>query len=171
MQPHQYALGAGILWLTTLIVIPYLITKARARAFNRGLQTGKSTQNHATRLQLKEATQALQDERAELQLTQQTCEEQLAARQASIDVLKGVITELEARIMSYTGMAVTRADYDLLTKVGETLRLTQRTMKALKSEQQAILAANQALSIDSLAMRVHSQLRSTPATAATVEAA
>ena len=72
--------------------------------------------------------------------------------------------------MSYTGMPVTRADYELLTKVGATLQLAHLTMKALKSDQQASLATAQALRVDSLAKRIHSKLRSTPATASTAEA-
>lgn len=73
--------------------------------------------------------------------------------------------------MSYTGMPVTRADYELLTKVGETLQLAHRTMKALKSNQPASLATAQALGVDSLAQRIHAQVCSTPATASTAEAA
>ncbi|MFF5866729.1 hypothetical protein [Pseudomonas sp. NPDC012596] len=85
--------------------------------------------------------------------------------------LKLTISELEERIMSYTGMPVTRADYELLTKVGETLQLAHSTMKALKSNQQASLATAEARCVGSLAKRVHAQLRSTPATASTAEAA
>ena len=73
--------------------------------------------------------------------------------------------------MSYTGMPVTRTDFELLTKVGETLQLAHRTMKALKSDQQASLAAAQSLCVNSLVKRIHAQLRSRPATASTVEAA
>lgn len=89
----------------------------------------------------------------------------------SVANLKRTIAELEARIMSYTGMPVTRPDYDLLDKVAETLRLTERTMKALKSDQSAKQAGEQANGVEALAKRVHAQLRTAPATASTAEAA
>lgn len=105
-------------------------------------------------------------------------EESLSAREAehrrhhlSVANLKRTIAELEARIMSYTGMPVTRPDYDLLNKVAETLRLTQRTMKALKSDQVAKQSSEQANGVEAIAKRVHAQLRTTPATASTAEAA
>lgn len=105
-------------------------------------------------------------------------EESLIAREAehrrhhlSVANLKRTIAELEARIMSYTGMPVTRPDYDLLNKVAETLRLTQRTMKALKSDQVAKQSSEQANGVEAIAKRVHAQLRTTPATASTAEAA
>ncbi|MNP20086.1 hypothetical protein D3C76_1126470 [compost metagenome] len=78
--------------------------------------------------------------------------------------LKLTITELEERIMSYTAMPVTKADYELLMKVGEGLQLTHRTMKALKSDHQAKLASELATSVDSLSKRIHAELRNTPAT-------
>lgn len=172
MQPHHYAIGAGILWLATLTVLPYLFATARRRAFDNGVETGKAIQDHIIKLQLREARQALQDTRAKLQLTQQTCTQQLDARQAGINALKATITELEARIMSYTGMPVTRPDYDLLISSAETLRLAEKTWKAAPgTEPWRNRATQQMQDIQALAMRVHSQLRSTPASAASVEAA
>ncbi|MEX5353195.1 hypothetical protein WCE02_17820 [Pseudomonas juntendi] len=84
--------------------------------------------------------------------------------------LKRTITELEERIMSYTGLAVTKSDYALLMDTSRTLRVAEQTMKALKSEV-ANQAAEQAAGLQAIAKRVHAQLRSTPATAAHTEAA
>jgi len=84
--------------------------------------------------------------------------------------LKRTIAELEERIMPYTGLAVTKSDYSLLMETSRTLRVTEQTMKALKS-QVANQAAEQAAGIQAIAKRVHAQLRSTPATAAHPEEA
>lgn len=84
--------------------------------------------------------------------------------------LKGTIAELEERIMSYTGLAVTKSDYALLMETSRTLRVAEQTMKALKSEV-ANQAAEQAAGLQAIAKRVHAKLRSTPATAAHTEEA
>ncbi|NTY91954.1 hypothetical protein [Pseudomonas putida] len=164
MQPHQLVLAIGILWLTTLTILPFFFAKARHRAFNRGLDAGKQSLKADVKLRIK----GLQDDLDEAKVQ---AEADQRKHHTAIAHLKGSIRELEVRIMSYTGLAVTRADYELLTKVGETLQLAHRTMKALKSDQQASLATAQALSVDALAKRIHAQLRSTPATASTAEAA
>lgn len=88
----------------------------------------------------------------------------------SVANLKRTITELEERIMSYTGLAVTKSDYALLMETSRTLRVAEQTMKALKSEV-ANQAAEQAAGLQAIAKRVHAQLRSTPATAAHTEEA
>ncbi|MCO7516446.1 hypothetical protein NJF44_15555 [Pseudomonas guariconensis] len=88
----------------------------------------------------------------------------------SVANLKRTITELEERIMSYTGLAVTKYDYALLMETSRTLRVAEQTMKALKSEV-ANKAAEQAAGLQAIAKRVHAQLRSTPATAAHTEEA
>jgi septal ring factor EnvC (AmiA/AmiB activator) len=171
MQPYQYALAAGIGWMITLIILPFLIAKARRHAYARGFEAGKAFHDQTLSQQLKEAKQALNDVRAELQRTQQTCNVQLAARQASIAALKENISELEARIMSYTGLAVTKADYEKLVSASATMRLAQRTFNALKSGAEATRAGAQADAIDELAKRIHAQLRSTPASTAPAGAA
>lgn len=162
MQPHQYALAAGIGWIVTLIILPFLIAKARRIAYARGFEAGKTFHDQTLSLQLKEAKQALDDLRAELLRTQQTSNMQLAKRQASIAALKATISELETRIIAYTGLAVTKADYDKLVSASSTMRLAQRTFKALKTEAEAARAGTQADVIDELAKRIHLQLRSTP---------
>ncbi|WOB60587.1 MULTISPECIES: hypothetical protein [Pseudomonas] len=164
MQPYQYALSAGISLLFALAILPYLLAAARRRAYKEGKEIGLAERNatHAERMK------TLNEELAELAVQREADQRRHLKTTAN---LKLTISELEERIMSYTGMPVTRADYELLTKVGETLQLAHRTMKALKSDQQANLATSQALGVDSLAKRIHAQLRSTPATAPTAEAA
>ncbi|MBP2081640.1 MULTISPECIES: hypothetical protein [Pseudomonas] len=164
MQPYQYALSAGIVLLVVLAIMPYLLATARRRAHEEGKEIGLAERNatHAQRLR------TLNEELAELAVQREADQRKHLKTVAN---LKLTISELEERIMSYTGMPVTRADYELLAKASETLQLTHRTMKALKSDQQASLAAAHALCVDSLAKRIHAQLRSTPATASTAEAA
>lgn len=88
----------------------------------------------------------------------------------SVANLKRTIAELEERIMSYTGLAVTKSDYALLMESSRTLRVAEQTMKALKS-QVAAQAAEQAAGLQAIAKRVHAQLLSTPATGAHTEKA
>lgn len=164
MQPYQYALSAGVVLLFVLAILPYLLAAARRRAHEEGKEIGLAEHNAAHAQRLK----ALNEELAELAIQREADQRKHLKTVAN---LKLTVSELEERIMSYTGMPVTKADYELLTKVGATLQLAHRTMKALKSDQQASLATAQALSVDSLAKRIHAQLRSTPATASTAEAA
>ncbi|WP_409261173.1 hypothetical protein [Pseudomonas putida] len=171
MQPHQYTLAAGIAWIVTLIILPFLIAKARRLAYARGFNEGKAFHDQSLTLQLREAKQAQDDLRTELQRTQQTGNVELAARQASITALKASIRELEARIMSYTGLAVTKVDYEKLISASSTMRLAQRTFKALRTEAEATRAGAQADVIDDLAKRIHAQLRSTPANGSNTGAA
>lgn len=88
----------------------------------------------------------------------------------SVANLKRTIAELEERIMSYTGLTVTKSDYSLLIETSRTLRVAEQTMKALKS-QVANQAAEQAAGLQAIAKRVHAQLRNTPATATDTEEA
>lgn len=164
MQPYQYALSTGIVLLFVMAILPYLLATARRRAHEEGKEIGLAERDatHTQRIR------KLKEELAELAVQREADQRKHLKTVAN---LKLTISELEERIMSYTGMPVTRTDFELLTKVGETLQLAHRTMKALKSDQQASLATAQALSVDSLAKRVHAQLRSTPATASTAEAA
>ncbi|WP_095065342.1 hypothetical protein [Pseudomonas sp. Irchel s3f19] len=164
MQPYQYALSAGIAVLFILAILPYLFGVAHCRAHEEGKEIGLAERDviHAQRLR------TLNEELAELAVQREADQRKHLITVAN---LKLTISELEERIMSYTDMPVTRADYELLTKVEATLQLAHRTMKALKADQQAKLATGQALSVDSLAKRILAQLRSTPATASTAEAA
>ncbi|MFG0862586.1 hypothetical protein [Pseudomonas sp. CJQ_13] len=63
---------------------------------------------------------------------------------------------------SYQGMPVTRSDYDLLISAVETLRLAEKTWKALPgTEPGCKRATQQQQDIQALALRVHSELRRT----------
>lgn len=164
MQPHQQVLALGILWLATLAVLPFLFAKARQRAFNRGLDAGKQRLKADLKLQIKGLQDDLDEARIQAESTQRKHHHAIAH-------LKGSIRELEARIMSYTGLAVTRADYELLISAIETLNLTERTLTAMKATQQASRAGLQATGLGDLAKRIHIQLRETPASAANAGAA
>lgn len=164
MQPHQQVLAIGILWLITLAILPFLFAKARHRAFNRGLDIGKQSLKADLKLRIKDLQDDLDEARAQAEADQREHHKAIAH-------LKASIRELEARIMSYTGLAVTRADYELLISAMETLSLTERTLTAMKATQQASRARLQAVGLDGLAKRIHTQLRETPASAASAEVA
>ena len=137
MQPHQIVLAMGILWLVSLIVLPFLFTKARWRAINRGVEIGKQHHKTELKLQIKALQSELDDARIQSEASQRKHHTNVAA-------LKFSISELEARIMSYTGLAVTKADYEKLVSASSTMRLAQRTFKALKTEAEAARAGAQA---------------------------
>ncbi|MCU9528666.1 hypothetical protein [Pseudomonas mosselii] len=165
MQPHQQVLAVGILWLVTLIVAPYLFTKARSRAFSRGVEIGKEHHRADLKLQLKTLREELDEARVQTEADQRK-------HHLGVASLKRTITELEERIMSYTGMPVTRADYDLMINAVETLALAEKTWKVVQgTEPWCKRALQQQQDIQALAVRVHHQLRSTPASAATAGAA
>jgi len=156
MQPHQFVLASGILWLVTLVALPFLLATARRRAHASGLAEGKAMKDAAHIQQIRMFERDMADKQAELVNAQKAFTAHMEAR-------RQVITELEERIMSYTGLAVTKADYDNLVSATSTMRLAQRTLKALKSLPQADRAADHAEVLDGLAKRVHAQLRATPA--------
>lgn len=164
MQPHQQVLAMGILWLFTLLVLPFLFAKARSRAFNNGLETGKQCFKADLKLRIK----GLQDDLDEARIQSEAGQRK---HHLTVANLKSSIAELEARIMSYTGLPVTKADYERLVSASSTMRLAQRTFKALKTEAEATRAGVQADAIDELAKRIHAQLRSTPASAVNAGAA
>lgn len=150
MQPHQYALAAGILWLLTLIALPFVIAKIHRRAYDEGFAEHQSLFNNYSA--------ALNKDISQLAVARK--EDQLK-HNLTVGNLKRTITELEERIMSYTGLAVTRADYEQLLAAAETLRLTERTLTAMKATTQGVRAGQQASNLDDLAKRVHAQLRTT----------
>lgn len=164
MQPHLHVLAIGILLLITLAILPFLFAKARHRAFNRGLEAGKQSLKADLKLRIK----GLQDDLDEAKVQ---AEADQRKHHTAIAHQKGSIRELEARIMSYTGLAVTRADYELLISAMETLSLTERTLNAMKATEQASRAKQQATGLEGLAKRIHTQLRETPASAASAEVA
>ena len=164
MQPHQQVLALGICLLAILAILPFLFAKARHRAFNRGLEIGKQRLQADLKLQIQGLQEDLDEARVQAEASQRK-------HHTAVAHLKGTVRELEARIMSYTGLAVTRADYELLINAIETLNLTERTLTAMKATQQASRAGLQATGLDGLAKRIHIQLRETPASAANAGAA
>lgn len=164
MQPHQQVLALGICLLAILAILPFLFAKARHRAFNRGLEIGKQRLQADLKLRIQGLQEDLDEARVQAEASQRK-------HHTAVAHLKGTVCELEARIMSYTGLAVTRADYELLINAIETLNLTERTLSAMKATQQASRAGLQATGLGELAKRVHLQLRETPASAANAGAA
>ncbi|WP_252090420.1 hypothetical protein [Pseudomonas sp. MWU13-3659] len=146
----------GIIWLITLTALPYPLARSHRRMYDAGREAGLEERNAVYACQ----TQALIDNLADKSLE---LDEVRAQSQRITAAHTHTIRELEQRIMSYTGMAVTRADYDKLLGTAETLRLAQRTLSVLKATDQAERAAEQAAAVDDLAKRVHGQLRATPA--------
>ncbi|MFO3723971.1 hypothetical protein [Pseudomonas sp. HLMP] len=161
MQPQHYILAMGVLWLFTLATLPYLFALTRRRAYDDGYNAGFAEHQRM----FNSYSAALNNDITHLATAR---EEDQRKHQQALAALKATIAELEARIMSYTGMPVTRADYDLLSSAAETLRLAEKTWKAARgTEPWRNRATRQMQDIQALAMRVHSQLRSTPASAST----
>lgn len=159
MQPHQQVLAMGILWLVTLIILPFLFSTARRRARAEGVADGQRWQEGIRKHLVNQLEQQLAEKEAELAAAKKSYVHAMNAR-------RDTIAELEARILSYTGMAVTKADYEKLRSTATTLRLAEQTLQALKSQPNAARAAEQAQAIDDLATRMHAHLRATPASAA-----
>lgn len=156
MQPHQYALSAGIGLLIILAALPYLFGVARRRAFDQGKDIGLAERD-TTRAQ---QVRTLNDDLAEIAIQR---EAEQRKHLMTVANLKHTIGELEERIMSYTGMPVTRADYDLLTRGAETLRMAEKTWKAVPgTEPWSRRAAEEAHHLQDLAYRFRSQLRNSP---------
>lgn len=128
----------------------YATSEQMAQAIETALQ-------QAGFLMRDDAYQLLRDRLAELKELRRTAA-----------TLKRTIAELEERIMSYTGLAVTRADYVLLSNIAKTLHLTEKTWKAAPgTEPWCNRATQQMQDIQALAVRVHAQLRNTPASSDT----
>jgi len=164
MQPHQQVLALGIVWLVSLIALTFIIPKVRHRAFLHGVDAGRQQQRADLKLQVKGLQADLDEARIQAETVQRK-------HHLTVANLKASIAELEARIMSYTGLSVTKTDYERLVSASSTMRLAQRTFKALKTEAEATRAGAQADVIDDLAKRIHAQLRSTPASTTTEGAA
>ncbi|WP_207869477.1 hypothetical protein [Pseudomonas sp. 51_B] len=164
MQPHQQVLAMAIVWLISLIALTIIIPRMRHRTFTRGVDTGRQQQRADLKLQIK----GLQDDLDEARIQSEAGQRK---HHLAVANLKSSIAVLEARIMSYTGLPVTKADYERLVSASSTMRLAQRTFKALKTEAEAARAGALADFIDELAKRIHAQLRSTPGSAAIAGAA
>ncbi|WP_312392060.1 hypothetical protein [Pseudomonas sp.] len=152
MQPQQLVLAIGILWLATLVALPFLFATARRRAHAAGLAKGKTIKDAAHVHQIRMVERHLADKQAELVNAQKAFTAHMEAR-------RQVIAELEDRIMSYTGLAVTKADYQALIAVCETLETAGRTWKQLKgAEAWVARTEQQGRSLRELATRIRTEL-------------
>ncbi|POG01161.1 hypothetical protein BGP84_00660 [Pseudomonas putida] len=153
MQPHQQVLGLGILWLATLVVLPFLFATARRRAHALGFMEGQEAKEAAHTHRVRQLERDLADKQAELDTSRKAFTAHMEARRETI-------AELEERIMSYTGLAVTKADYQALISATETLETAGRTWKQLKgAEAWVARTEHQGRSLRELAVRVRNELR------------
>lgn len=153
MQPHQQVLALGILWLATLVVLPFLFATARRRAHALGFMEGQEVKEAAHTHRVRQLERDLADKQAELDTARKTFTAHMEARRETI-------AELEERIMSYTGLAVTKADYQALISATETLETAGRTWKQLKgAEAWVARTEHQGRSLRELAVRVRNELR------------
>lgn len=157
MQPHQQVLSLGILWLATLVVLPFLFATARRRAHALGFMEGQEVKEAAHTHRVRQLERDLTDKQAELDTARKAFTAHMEARRETI-------AELEERIMSYTGLAVTKADYQALISATETLETAGRTWKQLKgAEAWVARTEHQGRSLRELAGRVRNELRNEPA--------
>ncbi|WEL56691.1 hypothetical protein PZ739_05850 [Pseudomonas kermanshahensis] len=153
MQPHQQVLALGILWLATLVVMPFLFATARRRAHALGFMEGREIKDVAHAHRIGQLERDLADKQAELDTARKAFTAHMEARRETI-------AELEDRIMSYTGLAVTKADYQALISACETLEIAGRTWKQLKgAEAWVARTEHQGRSLRELAGRVRNELR------------
>ncbi|MDM1710658.1 hypothetical protein HX137_08395 [Pseudomonas sp. 165] len=165
MQPHQQVLALGILWLATLVVLPFLFATARRRAHAMGFMEGQEIKAVAHAHHIRQLERDLADKQAELDTARKAFTAHMEARRETI-------AELEERIMSYTGLAVTKADYQALVNTCETLETAGRTWKQLKgAEAWVTRTEHQGRSLRELAGRVRNELRDVPPTASAEAAA
>ncbi|MDD2005644.1 hypothetical protein [Pseudomonas putida] len=160
MQPHQQVLALGILWLATLVVMPFLFATARRRAHALGFMEGQEIKETAHAHRMRQLERDLADKQAELDTARK-------AFTAHMESRRETIAELEERIMSYTGLAVSKADYQALISACETLETAGRTWKQLRgAEAWVARTEHQGRSLRELAGRVRNELRD-PATSTT----
>jgi hypothetical protein len=153
MQPHQQVLALGTLWLATLVVMPFLFATARRRAHALGFMEGQEIREVAHAHRIRQLERDLAEKQAELDTARK-------AFTAHMDARRETIAELEERIMSYTGLAVSKADYQALINACETLETAGRTWKQLKgAEAWVARTEHQGRCLRELAGRVRNELR------------
>lgn len=153
MQPHQQVLALGILWLATLVVMPFLFATARRRAHALGFMEGQEVRGVANAHRIRQLERDLAEKQAELDTARKAFTAHMEARRETI-------AELEERIMSHTGLAVSKADYQALISACETLETAGRTWKQLKgAETWVARTEHQGRSLRELAGRVRNELR------------
>ncbi|WP_028694361.1 hypothetical protein [Pseudomonas cremoricolorata] len=165
MQPHHQAIALAVTWLATLVALPLLLSATRRGAHSLGVDEGKQVQQALHTAQIKDLERAVADKRAELAYLQAHFDNSMEARRLTI-------VDLEERIMSYTGLAVARADFEALVSASETLNLAVRTWWQMKGAELWVRRAEQqATYLRSLALRVQSELEANAATSVTGEVA
>lgn len=155
MQPHQQVLALGVVWLATLVVMPFLFATARRRAHALGFEECLEVKEAAHAHRVRQLERDLADKQAELDTARKKFMSAMEAR-------REIITELEERIMSYTGLAVSKADYQALISACETLETAGRTLQQLKGAEAWVTRTEyQGRSLRDLALRVRNELRET----------
>lgn len=154
---QNYILALATLWIFTLAILPFLFSVARRRAFENGLTAGKVSGQAVNNHHIKTLEKALADKVTEFEDAKKNFTQAMNAR-------RDVIAELEERVMSYTGLAVTTADHRLLVNTSETLALAFKTWAPLGgTEPWRERATTQANELNALALRISSELRAVPA--------
>lgn len=158
MQAHHYTLALAVLWLATLALLPLLFSRATARSKADGHAAGTRERD----LHYAQRIEALNTDL--VRLGQQRIEEQTRFNRSMIQRQK-TINELEERVMSYTGMAVTHADLQLVRNASESLALAFKTWSSLPgTEPWRTRATTQAVGLNALATRIGGELRMAPTT-------
>ncbi|MFV2946447.1 hypothetical protein [Pseudomonas japonica] len=159
MQAQHYTLALGIAWIFTLAILPCLFASARQRAYDRGHADGLKQRDAMAWKRLVEQDRALEQRAIDREKEQRQFFQSKAALQGRID-------ELEERIQSYTGLAVTAADHQLMIHAAETLDLAKRTWEVMKGTARTWpeRAATESLALKRLAELVHAEIRKQPLT-------
>ncbi len=153
MQAQHYTLALGVAWIFTLAILPFLFAKTRQRAYDRGHADGLKQRDAMAWKRLQDQDRALEQRAIDREKEQRQFLQTKAAMQGTID-------ELSARVMAYTGLAVTHQDHQLLTETAATLDLARRTFKAIKgTEVWQERTLNEAKGLRKLAELVHAEIR------------
>jgi len=164
MQAHHYTLAFAALWLAPLTLLPYLFSRATASA---------KVDGHTAGVQERDAYYAQRIEALNADLHRQGKERQEEQSKfiRSMSQRQKVIDELEARAMSYTGLAVTHADHQLLRNAAESLALAFKTWSSMPgTEPWRGRATAQVHGLNALAGRIGTELGTAPAAPSTESA-
>ncbi len=157
MQAHHYTLAIAALWLVTLALLPYLFRRATARAKAAGQAAAVLERDLYY-------TQRIEALNADLHRLNEERKEEQSKFIHSMSRRQALIEELEARVLSSTGLVVTHADHHLLRNSAETLALAFKTWSSMPgTEPWRGRATAQAHGLNSLATRISAELRLLPA--------
>lgn len=156
MQAHHYTLAFAALWLTTLALLPFLFSRATARAKAVGHAAAVQERDLHYSQQIEVLNSDLANLAKERKEEQSRFIRTMARRQKAIE-------ELEDRVMSYTGLAVTHADHQLLRSAAESLALAFKTWSSMPGTEPCRgRATAQAHGLNALATRIGAELRMSP---------